>query len=75
MKTLTYQEDFPFPKEYLEQISGQGTEYLPELIRILVNAAMPIERQKHFGAGWHELTPERQGYANCLQSTSKTLSH
>lgn len=61
---MTYQEDFTLPIEYLEQISEQGTEYLPELIRILVNAAMQIERQKHLGAGWHERTPERQGHAN-----------
>lgn len=65
---MTYQEDFTLPKEYLEQISQQGTEYLPELIRILVNAAMQIERQKHLGAGWHERTPERQGHANGYKS-------
>jgi transposase-like protein len=37
---------------------------MPELIRILVNAAMQAERQKHLGAGPYERTPERQGYAN-----------
>jgi transposase-like protein len=61
---MTYQEDFTLPSEYLEQLSEQGTEFLPELIRILVNAAMHLERQKHLGAGWHERTPERQGHAN-----------
>ena len=61
---MTYQEDFTLPTEYLEQLSKQGTEYLPELIRILVNAAMQIERQKHLGAGPYERTPDRQGYAN-----------
>jgi transposase-like protein len=61
---MTYQEDFTLPIEYLEQLSEQGTEFLPELIRILVNAAMKVERQKHLKAGWHERTPERQGYAN-----------
>jgi hypothetical protein len=30
---MTYQEDFSLPIEYLEQISEQGTAYLPELIR------------------------------------------
>jgi transposase-like protein len=61
---MTYQDHFTLPTEYLEQLSEQGTEYLPELIQILVNAAMQIERQKHLGAGWHERTPERKGYAN-----------
>lgn len=61
---MTYQDNFTLPTEYLEQLSEQGSEYLPELIRILVNAAMQIERQKHLGAGWHERTPERRGHAN-----------
>jgi transposase-like protein len=61
---MTYQDDFTLPIEYLEQLSEQGTEFLPELIRILVNAAMQIERQKHLGAGWHERTAERRGHAN-----------
>jgi putative transposase len=54
---MTYQGDFTLPTELLEQIASQGFDYLPELIRILVNAAMQIERQKHLGAGWHERTP------------------
>ena len=61
---MTYQEDFTLPTEYLEQIGEGGMAYLPELIRILVNAAMHAERQKHLGAGPYERTPERQGYAN-----------
>ena len=65
---MTYQDDFTLPTEYLEQLSEQGTEYLPELMRILVNAAMQIERQKHLGAGWHERTPKRQGHANGFKS-------
>ena len=61
---MTHQEDFTLPIEYLEQIGKQGMAYLPELIRILVNAAMQTERQKHLGASPYERTPERQGYAN-----------
>ena len=61
---MTYQDDFTLPTEYLEQIGAQGLEYLPELIRILVNTAMQAERQKHLGARPYERTPNRQGYAN-----------
>jgi len=61
---MTYQEDFTLPTEYLEQIGEQGLSYLPELIRIVVNAAMQVERQKHLGASPYERTPDRQGYAN-----------
>jgi transposase-like protein len=48
----------------LEQISAEGVDFLPELFRILVNAAMQIERQKYLGAGPYERSEERQGYAN-----------
>ena len=61
---MTYQDDFTLPNEILEQIAAEGFEYLPELIRILVNTAMQYERQKYLGAGPYERTSERQGYAN-----------
>jgi transposase-like protein len=61
---MTYPNHSTLPTELLEQISQEGLAYLPELIRILVNAAMQAERQKHLGAELYERTPERQGYAN-----------
>jgi transposase-like protein len=61
---MTYQDDFTLPTEYLEQIGEQGLDYLPEMIRILVNAAMQAERQKHLGAAPYERSAERQGHAN-----------
>ncbi len=61
---MTYTDDFTLPTELLEQISEQGLEYLPELIRILVNTAMQAERQKHLGAELYERSPGRRGYAN-----------
>ncbi len=47
---MTYQDDFTLSEQLLEQITAQGTEFLPELIRVLVNAAMKAERQQHLGA-------------------------
>jgi putative transposase len=41
---MTYQTDCTLPNGILEQIAEQGFEFLPELIRILVNAAMQVER-------------------------------
>ena len=61
---MTYQNDCTLPEELLEQIAADGMEALPELIRILVNEAMKLERQVHLGAGPYERSPERQGYAN-----------
>jgi len=46
--TMTYQGDFTLPTELLEQIATHGFDKLPELIRIVVNAAMQAERKLSF---------------------------
>ena len=61
---MTYQEDFTLPAELLEQVSTQGFDVLPELIRIIVNAAMQAERQQYLKAAPYQRTPERETYAN-----------
>ncbi len=61
---MTYQEDCTIPREILETITAGGLDSLPELIRILVNEAMKLEREKHLGAAAYERTLERRGYAN-----------
>jgi len=42
--TMTYQDNFTLPTEILEQVAEQGLDFLPELIRIVVNRAMQVER-------------------------------
>lgn len=61
---MTYQPNCTLPTELLEQISQGGLDYIPELIRILVNTAMQAERERHLGVGPYERSPERQGHAN-----------
>jgi transposase-like protein len=61
---MTYQADCTLPTELLEQIAAEGMDALPELIRILINEAMRLEREQHLGAGPYERSPERQGHAN-----------
>jgi len=61
---MTYQGDFTLPTEFLEQIAASGFDKLPELIRIVVNAAMQAERQQYLGAAPYQRTPERQDQAN-----------
>ena len=61
---MTYREDFTLPAELLEQVSKQGLDILPELIRIAVNAAMQAERQEYLKAEPYQRTPERETYAN-----------
>ena len=43
---MTYQDNFTATQELIAEISRNGLEYMPELIRIIVNAAMKEERQK-----------------------------
>ncbi len=61
---MTYQTNCTLPEEILEQIAAEGFDVLPELIRILINEAMHLERERHLGASSYERTPTRQGYAN-----------
>jgi transposase-like protein len=61
---MTYQGDFTLPTELLEQIAVNGFDKLPELIRIVVNAAMQAERQQYLGAAPYQRTPDRQDQAN-----------
>jgi transposase-like protein len=69
---MTYQSDFTLPSELLEQIASQGFEVLPELIRIVLNAAMQAERQQYLRAAPYQHTPERQGHGNGFKP--KTVS-
>ena len=61
---MTYKVHCTLPEEFLEQIAEQGLEYLPELIRIVIDAAMEVERQKHLGVAPYERSSARRGHAN-----------
>jgi putative transposase len=61
---MTYRNDFTLPAELMEQVAEQGLEVLPELIRIVVNAAMQAERSEYLQAEHYQHTDERRGYAN-----------
>jgi transposase-like protein len=61
---MTYRQDFTVPAELMEQVAEQGLEILPELIRIVINAAMQAERNEYLQAEPYQHTPERTGHAN-----------
>jgi len=61
---MTYRQDFTVPAELMEQVAEQGLDILPELIRIVINAAMQAERSEHLQAAPYEHSSERRGYAN-----------
>lgn len=61
---MTYQNDCTLPTEIVEQIAEQGLDYLPELIRVVVNAAMKAERQQYLGVLPYERSEKRRDQAN-----------
>ena len=61
---MTYPTDCTLPADLIDQLASDGFDALPELIRVLLNTAMQIERQKHLKADRYERSPDRQGHAN-----------
>jgi transposase-like protein len=61
---MIYKNDCTLTTEYLELLSEQGLDGLPDLIRVMVNEAMRIERENYLGAKPYERSEERQGHAN-----------
>ncbi|MFH1183941.1 MAG: hypothetical protein V1755_02740, partial [Chloroflexota bacterium] len=48
-----------------EQVSRQGLDVLPELIQVIVNNAMLVERQQYMNAEPYQRTSEREAHATC----------
>jgi len=57
---MTHQNDYTFA----DDITEKGLEAVPEMIRVLINQAMQVERSKYLQADEYERTEERKGHAN-----------
>lgn len=57
---MTHQNDYTFTDE----LAGKGLEAVPELLRVLINNAMQVERSRYLQAEEYERTEERLGHAN-----------
>jgi transposase-like protein len=57
---MTHQNDYTFAKEIVDQ----GLEAVPEMVRILINNAMQMERSRYLQADEYERTEDRKGHAN-----------
>jgi hypothetical protein len=64
---MTYREDFTLPAELLERVSKQGFDILPELIQVIINAAMQAERQQYLKA-------ESYGLNNLVKGSDPTVN-
>ena len=61
---MIYKNDCTLPEEYLGELTEQGMEGLPDLIRLMINEAMQIERENYLGAKPYERNDVRKGHAN-----------
>jgi transposase-like protein len=61
---MIYKNDCTLPKEYLEQLTTEGLESLSEMIRVLMNEAMQIERSRYMNAKPYQRSDERLGHTN-----------
>lgn len=61
---MAHQSELTLPADLLETIADQGLDALPELVRMLVNETMRIERQNYLAAAPYQRTAERRGHAN-----------
>jgi len=57
---MTHQNNYNLSSELAEQ----GLEAVPELLRVLINNIMQVERSKYLQASEYERTEDRKGHAN-----------
>ena len=69
---MTRHDDCTLPPELLDHIAAEGLDAVPELIRVILNAAMAAERQRYLGAAPYERTETRRGYANGFKPKTVT---
>ncbi|MHB8194380.1 MAG: IS256 family transposase, partial [Bellilinea sp.] len=53
---MTHQNDYTFA----EDITERGLEAVPEMLRVLINQAMQVERSKYLQADEYERTKDRK---------------
>ena len=56
---MTHKNDYTL----IDDLAKQGLEAIPDLIKVLINKAMQLERVEHLRAKPYERTLERTGYA------------
>jgi putative transposase len=69
---MTRTPDCTLSDRLVELIADEGFDALPELMRIMINAAMQAERQQHLQAAPYERTEERRGDANGFKPKTMT---
>jgi len=63
---VIYQKVFTHLEEIVEQIAVNGMDYLPKLIRTMINTGMKIEWQRYMKAALYEPNEEQQVHARLI---------
>lgn len=61
---MALQEKNSLVEQVVELLSEEGLSGIGEMLRLVLNAAMVIEREKYIGAASYERNAERRDYAN-----------
>ena len=61
---MTHQEDYNLSSDVIEELSQNGINAIPDLLRVLLNNAMQAERSRYLQASEYERTEDRKGHAN-----------
>ncbi len=61
---MTHQNDYSLSPELVAEITQNGLQAVPEMLRVLLNNLMQAERTEYLHADEYERTAERQGHAN-----------
>lgn len=61
---MTHQTDYNHSANTLDELTRQGLDAIPELMRVLLNNIMQVERSKYLQAGEYERTADRKGHDN-----------
>lgn len=60
---MTHQENYNLSSSAVEELTRNGLEAIPELVRVILNSAMQAERSNYLQANAYERTEERKGHA------------
>jgi len=61
---MTHQNDYSLSPELVAEITQNGLQAVPEMLRVLLNNLMQAERAEYLHADEYERTAERRGHAN-----------
>ena len=61
---MTHQNNYNLSSSTIEDLTRNGLEAVPELVRVILNSVMQVERAKYLQAGEYERSEDRKGHAN-----------